>query len=79
MLTRFVSSIPPGRSADPKSPENGRRKPFDPRVHFGLGKSPRADSVEIRWPDGVTEKLENVKANQFVKLVHEARTNGVKP
>jgi len=29
----------------------------DPRVHFGLGDADRVDAVEIRWPDGVVEKV----------------------
>jgi hypothetical protein len=52
-------------------PARGYMSQGDPRVHFGLGKAPAADSVEIRWPDGAVEKFENVKANQFLKLVHE--------
>ena len=24
----------------------------DPRLHFGLGKSDRVESIEIRWPSG---------------------------
>ena len=29
----------------------------DPRLHFGLGEAKRVDTVEIRWPNGKTEKL----------------------
>ncbi|HYK37764.1 MAG TPA: CRTAC1 family protein [Alloacidobacterium sp.] len=29
----------------------------DPRVHFGLGDAMTVDSVEIRWPSGVREKI----------------------
>jgi len=29
----------------------------DPRVHFGLGDANKVDAVEIRWPDGATEKI----------------------
>jgi hypothetical protein len=52
-------------------PVRGYMSQGDPRVHFGLGKAAAADTVEIRWPDGAVEKFENVKANQFLKLVHE--------
>jgi hypothetical protein len=40
----------------------------DKRLHFGLGKAAQADSVEVRWPDGTTTKIENVKANQIVEI-----------
>jgi len=59
-------------------PARGYMSQGDPRLHFGLGKAQFADSVEIRWPDGKTEKLEHVKANQFLKLVHEASVSGGK-
>ena len=76
---RVTVTTGPLRQIEDLVPSRGYMSQGDPRLHFGLGKSSQADSVEIRWPDGVTEKLENVKANQFVKLLHEARTNGVKP
>ena len=40
----------------------------DPRLHFGLGETAETvDVEEIRFPDGVVEKLDNVKANQDVE------------
>src|SRR5664280_2059457 len=59
-------------------PMRGYMSQSDPRAHFGLGKAEYADSVEVRWPDGVVERMEHVKANQFLRLTHEAKTNGVK-
>jgi hypothetical protein len=32
----------------------------DMRVHFGLGKETKLDSVEVRWPSGLTERFDNV-------------------
>jgi hypothetical protein len=60
-------------------PTRGYLGQGDPRLNFGLGKAAQADSVEIRWPDGSVQKLENVKANQFLKLVRDAKTNRSKP
>ena len=40
----------------------------DMRAHFGLGKAAQADSLEVRWPDGTTTRLENVKANRIVEI-----------
>ena len=59
-------------------PSRGYMSQGDPRLHFGLGKAQAADSVEIRWPDGTVEKMEKVKANQFLKLVHKTSASGVK-
>jgi len=38
------------------------------RAHFGLGAAAQADSVEVRWPDGTTSRLENVAANRIVEI-----------
>jgi hypothetical protein len=40
----------------------------DFRLHFGLGKATKADVVEIRWPNGVMQRLENVSANHIVRI-----------
>jgi enediyne biosynthesis protein E4 len=47
----------------------------DLRLHFGLGGQTKADRVEIHWPSGRREVLENVAANQVLV----ARERGVKP
>ncbi|HEY1462039.1 MAG TPA: ASPIC/UnbV domain-containing protein [Terriglobales bacterium] len=40
----------------------------DPRLHFGLGRHTKIDSMEIRWPSGTVTKLENMKADQIVTV-----------
>lgn len=40
----------------------------DLRLHFGLGDHDSADSVEIRWPSGATEKLEKVPVNRILTI-----------
>jgi enediyne biosynthesis protein E4 len=40
----------------------------DPRLHFGLAGSPVADRVEVRWPDGRTEAVEQVPANRVLRM-----------
>ncbi len=39
------------------------------RVHFGLGPATRADRVEIRWPSGTLQRLEDVPACREVRIV----------
>lgn len=73
---RVTVTAGPLRQIEDLIPSRGYMSQGDPRLHFGLGKARQADSVEIRWPDGATEKLENVPANQFLKLVREAKTLG---
>jgi len=33
---------------------------------FGLGQKSKADSIEIQWPSGQTDKLANVNAGQTI-------------
>ena len=40
----------------------------DPRLHFGLGTATRADSIEVRWPDGATVTLRDQAARRFVTV-----------
>jgi enediyne biosynthesis protein E4 len=41
----------------------------DLRVHFGLGKATKIDSLEIRWPSGKVETLNNLDADKFYCLL----------
>jgi enediyne biosynthesis protein E4 len=40
----------------------------DLRAHFGLGQSNRAERLEIRWPSGMTELIENLPANHVITI-----------
>jgi hypothetical protein len=41
----------------------------DLRLHFGLGTAKKIESVEIRWPSGKIENLENVAADAIYTIV----------
>ena len=40
----------------------------DGPVHFGLGKDARADLVEIHWPSGKVQTLQNIDADRILKV-----------
>jgi hypothetical protein len=40
----------------------------DPRIHFGLGPRPKVDRLEIHWPGGTVQTLENVAVDQILKV-----------
>ena len=40
----------------------------DLRAHFGLGRVDRVERLEIRWPSGLKESIENLPANQIVTI-----------
>lgn len=47
----------------------------DPRLHFGIGKETSV-SLQIRWPRGINQVLEEVRANQIVTIREPAEPNG---
>ncbi|MBI3405317.1 MAG: CRTAC1 family protein [Acidobacteria bacterium] len=53
----------------------------DFRVHFGLGSVERAARLEVRWPNGLVQKFENISSNQFLKLTEggELTLNSMSP
>lgn len=40
----------------------------DFRVHFGLGDIAAADSVIVKWPSGVQDRLTDITANQYIRI-----------
>jgi len=40
----------------------------DMRIHFGLGTATKIDSIQIRWPSGVTERFENLSLDSIHTL-----------
>jgi hypothetical protein len=40
----------------------------DPRIHFGLGKRTKIDSLEITWPSGQVDRLTNVPLTQIIAV-----------
>jgi hypothetical protein len=40
----------------------------DPRVHFGLAKNTVIDKIEIKWPSGKVQVLDNIKVNQIITV-----------
>ncbi len=40
----------------------------DKRLHFGLEKRTKVDSIEVRWPNGTVEKFSSIPANTFISI-----------
>ncbi len=70
---RVTVSTGPFRQIQDLVPVRGYMSQLDSRLHFGLLKADRVDAVEIRWPNGETQKLENLPVNQVLKVVYKAR------
>jgi hypothetical protein len=50
----------------------------DKRAHFGLGSDTMAKSIEIHWPSGIVQRLDNVPADRIL-TVDEPATASIKP
>ena len=47
----------------------------DRRAHFGLGSDAVANTIDIRWPSGILQHLDNVKADQFLKVEEPSQSS----
>lgn len=47
-------------------------------VHFGLGPDAKADKIVITWPSGTLQTLENIPANQVLKVTEPAAAPAAK-
>ncbi len=45
----------------------------DLRLHFGLGSSDVADQIEVRWPSGRVDMLDNVRGGRVVAIKEASR------
>jgi hypothetical protein len=39
-------------------------------AHFGLGAATRIDALEVRWPDGSVQRLEQVPVDKLIEIEH---------
>lgn len=62
-----------------QQPCRGYMSTVDAMAHFGLGTASNVDSLRIRWADGKTQLLSNVKANQAVTLYYKSSAGNVQP
>jgi Ca2+-binding RTX toxin-like protein len=45
------------------------------RIHFGLGEYTQADSLTIRWPSGIVQRLVDISADQVIKIKEPTDNN----
>jgi hypothetical protein len=53
------------------SPYRGYVSTMDDRVHFGLGRAGRVDSLEVIWPDGRSQLLTDLEVDRIVTVRQE--------
>jgi len=65
-ITQVAGESKPHRQIDEVRSGGGYFSQSDLRVHFGLGRADKVDSLEIRWPSGQVDTLKDIKANQVI-------------
>jgi hypothetical protein len=45
----------------------------DPRVHFGLGNNEKVKEIEIRWPSGIKQILQDVAVDRLANVEEAAK------
>ncbi len=50
------------------SPYRGYMSSMDPREHFGLGATTRADTLEVDWPDGRSQALTDLSVDRLLVI-----------
>lgn len=53
-------------------PVRGFQSSVSPRLQFGLGEISSVTSIQITWPDGSTQSLENIPSNQHLTIEKES-------
>jgi len=51
----------------------GYNSSSDKRVHFGLGDATVIDRIELSWPSGIKQVLNNVKADQILTITESQK------
>jgi len=54
-----------------QQPCRGYLSTVDDRAHFGLGSVSIIDSIKVQWPDGKSQLLTNVKADQLITISYK--------
>jgi enediyne biosynthesis protein E4 len=49
-------------------PTRGIFSSVEPLIHFGVGQATQVDELTVRWPDGKTQTLQNIPADQRLQL-----------
>ena len=58
------------------TPTRGFFSSVEHLLHFGLGNDAKIDKMEIKWPDGKIQILENINANQRISIDYANAQNG---
>lgn len=67
-IANFPGEIKPHRQIDEVRSGGGYFSQSDLRIHFGLGKAPKVDVLEVRWPSGQVDMVKDIAINQLVTI-----------
>ncbi len=65
-ITRVAGEAKPHRQIDEVRSGGSYISQNDLRIHFGLEKAEKVETLEIRWPSGQVDTLKDIKPNQLI-------------
>jgi enediyne biosynthesis protein E4 len=72
--TRLQLTLPSGKKQyQHVTTANGIYSAGDKRVHFGFGTETEVKLLEVLWPSGARQRLENLKADQLLDITEPAK------
>lgn len=54
-----------------KKSASGYLSQSDPRIHFGLGDQTMVQKIEVIWPSGATQTVENLEAGKIITITED--------
>ncbi|MFQ5568918.1 MAG: FG-GAP-like repeat-containing protein [Rhodothermales bacterium] len=66
--TRVTIVTTDGQQIRERDGGNGYSGQSDPRLHFGLGANPHIELLEVRWPDGGLQYIENPPVDGYLTV-----------
>jgi enediyne biosynthesis protein E4 len=66
VVSRIQGEAKPTVQMDEVRSGSGYISQSDLRIHFGLGKAERVETVEVRWPSGQVDTVRDIPANRLI-------------
>ncbi|MEM9721542.1 MAG: VCBS repeat-containing protein [Bacteroidota bacterium] len=77
--TRVVLHMGERKMMQELMPTRGFQSSVEPILHFGLGQDTVVDKIEIFWPDSSYQVLNQISANQQLKIIQENNSPNPEP
>ena len=71
--TKVTLKIGNKQQSQTLQPTRGFQSSVEPVLNFGLGKDSLIQQVEVKWPDGTSKTLQNIRGNQKITIGYDQK------